>query len=97
MSPDDGRSLTVQEIVVDWLKSHGYDGLYSDSGECACLAEDLAPCGEIGNLCRAGVLGKCNPENCANGGGCTWHIVDRGHGDQMTEEERSAFLAQRKK
>ena len=39
--------MTVKEIVLEYLKEHGYDGLsYPDFG-CNCGADDLAPCGEL--------------------------------------------------
>ena len=91
MTLDDNKPMTVTEILKDWLKSHGYDGLYHEDSECGCLVGDLGPCGEIGGSCKAGVLGKCNPETCANDGHCDWHIVERGHHDQMTEDERKKF------
>jgi len=36
--------MTVKAIVTQWLKNNGYDGLFCP-GECACLIDDLAPCG----------------------------------------------------
>ena len=52
--------MEVIEIVADWLKSHGYDGLYTD--ECGCRREDLAPCASEGFIsCRAGVYKPCDP------------------------------------
>jgi len=85
--------MTVDEIIRDWLRSHGYDGLYQDDGECACLFIDLRFCEDGGGTCKAGVLGRCNPETCANGGCHTWHIVERGHPDQMSDDENKAFFA----
>jgi hypothetical protein len=39
--------MTIREIVADWLKSHGYDGLYCGEvgDECGCHLDDFAPCG----------------------------------------------------
>lgn len=40
---------TSWEIIAstgEKLKANGFDGLYSDGGECACDLSDLAPCGE---------------------------------------------------
>jgi hypothetical protein len=45
--------ITVLEIVRSYLEQNGYDGLY-DPGECACLKDDLAPCGQIGHSCEPG-------------------------------------------
>lgn len=36
--------MTVREIVAEWLKNNGYDGLMSTWSGCACLIDDLAPC-----------------------------------------------------
>ncbi len=38
--------MKVPEIVADWLRSHGYDGLYTD--DCGCTLDDLAQCGGEG-------------------------------------------------
>lgn len=44
----------VIEIVVEYLKSGGYDGLANAEAECGCFLDDLAPCGEMGEHCMAG-------------------------------------------
>ena len=47
--------MTVLEIVKEYLETHNYDGLVDGfDGECGCLKEDLAPCGEMGQGCIAG-------------------------------------------
>lgn len=52
---------TVKDIVILYLKEHGYDGLYVQ-GECACRLGNLMPCdGEMGcgtgvTECQAGYL-----------------------------------------
>jgi hypothetical protein len=57
----------VKEIVRQWLKEHGYDGLYStayDEDGCGCELDDLFPCdGGSFSLCslpccRAGYRAK---------------------------------------
>ena len=47
--------MNVQEIVKEYLKDNGYDGLYSRS--CGCRIDDLMPCssGETWN-CKPGYL-----------------------------------------
>jgi hypothetical protein len=36
---------TVLDIVSEYLKANGFDGL-TDDDECGCTLGDLAPCGE---------------------------------------------------
>ena len=50
--------MTVKEIVEDYLKKNGYDGLFYP-GECACTLENLMFCGEVNNPCEAGVFIDC--------------------------------------
>lgn len=49
------KNPNLQDIVTDWLKQHGYDGLYNTVGECACQVSDLVPCSQCDELeCHAG-------------------------------------------
>lgn len=63
--------MTVAEIVKDYLKREGYDGLY-EAGECACKVDDLIPCCDDVSIadCEAGYLAPCPPD-C---GEHEWHI-----------------------
>ncbi len=61
---------TVQDIVVEYLKSSGLDGL--GGVECSCLLPDLAPCGDIQGSCEPGRKVPCN-QDCSIGG-CDFHI-----------------------
>ncbi len=54
---------TVRDILRDWLKANGYDGLYHDV-DCACLIDDLAPCGGDCMGCHVGYKHPCRPEDC---------------------------------
>lgn len=66
------QSLKNVEDIVRWfLKNMGYDGLYNEIGVCACLVNDLAPCGEIQGTCQPGYLDDCH---C---GEHDWHIVGK--------------------
>ena len=47
--------MTATEILVDWLKEHGYDGLYNVDIDCACRLSDLCPC-DNPLECKAGVF-----------------------------------------
>ena len=63
--------VTVLSIVEAYLRAHGYDGLYYE-GDCGCLLDDLAPCGEMDQRCRPGVRQPCSCE-----WGCKWHVGPR--------------------
>lgn len=65
-------SETVLEMVRARLIQLGHDGLSSDDGECACLLDDLAPCGCITGHCESGRRVECCNDNCGNG--CDFHI-----------------------
>lgn len=45
--------MTTKEIIENWLKENGYDGIYSP-GECACKIGDLMPCGTDASECEPG-------------------------------------------
>jgi len=51
--------MNVRQIVGQWLKKNGYDGLYSSS-ECACIVDDLMPCGEYYSDCESGYRYPCD-------------------------------------
>lgn len=65
------ENKTIKEIVVEYLKKNGYDGLYNEDIECGCGIEDIPLCDETNiNECKAGYkckLNKRNKENCFNG------------------------------
>jgi hypothetical protein len=48
----------VKDIVKQYLEinKNNYDGLCNDSGECACLKSDLAPCGNMAQECMPGYI-----------------------------------------
>lgn len=63
-------SCSALECISSYLKDHGYDGLYSD--ECGCLADDLAPCGNMSmSYCFAGY----NDREEAQMQGCAYWIT----------------------
>lgn len=45
--------MTVLDIIINYLKEHGYDGLHYDN-ECGCELEDIVPCGEVSLNCEPG-------------------------------------------
>lgn len=54
--------MKVKEIIIEWLKNNGYDGLY-DPGECGCLIGDLFPCGGDCFDCLPGYKNTPNPNS----------------------------------
>ena len=52
--------MTVEDIVRAYLEEHGYDGLYNEDAECACLASDLFPCCGEPDHCEAGYRCDCD-------------------------------------
>lgn len=72
--------MNCKEIIKDYLKAHGFDGLFNRMGECACKGE--APCdsGELPECepaywrdcetCELGRMGDCINEDFKDGGGC---------------------------
>lgn len=50
----------VKGIIVEYLKEHGFDGLFNESGECGCELEDLAPCWNLGEDCEPGFKVPCD-------------------------------------
>ena len=39
--PDSPEPQTVRDILIQWLKENGYDGLYSKGWGCTCSIENL--------------------------------------------------------
>ena len=68
--------MTLKEIAAEWLKEHGYEGLYSEY--CGCKIDDLMPCGEPDTECEPGHIVPCpGPEKCNAYGDCDWHIGEK--------------------
>ena len=70
--------MDVRQIVEQWLRANGYDGLVSWMDDCGCLCDDLMPCGCdcIAN-CTPGYKVPCaDPIHCEVYGACNgFHIV----------------------
>jgi len=49
--------MTVKEIVENWLKENGYDGLLDDCDDCECKLAD----GSIMSHCDEDGCGDCEP------------------------------------
>lgn len=66
--------MTLKEIVEQYLKAHGYDGLCHPDGECSCETGDLWPCDNPMDDCFAGVYVECGGEGCEGHGVEHFHI-----------------------
>jgi len=69
--------MNVIDIVAEYLRANKYDGLCLPEHYCACLLDDLAPCGEMSEKCRPGHrenVDKHTPCFCAESGTDHWHI-----------------------
>ena len=61
--------MNVKEIVIEWLKTNGYDGLACE--DCGCFLDDLMPCENNVQGCKPGynpniTCGECIRENCVS-------------------------------
>ena len=53
-------TITLKEIVAEYLKTNGYDGLYYGHRYCECiLAHDFDDCNAIVTHCRPGYINDC--------------------------------------
>lgn len=67
--------MNVKEIVLEYLESKCYAGLYSEDNNCACDKEDLMPCDYIVFNCEPGYKLPCtDSNNCDLGEDCKFHI-----------------------
>ena len=68
--------MTVKEIIINYLKKNGYDGLCGDS--CGCGLNDFQPCDED--------FGNCEPAYFHPNPDCSKCDVlcDAYDGDQVT-------------
>jgi hypothetical protein len=63
--------MNVEQIVREYLKKNGYDGLCNKNGECSCDLADLMPCGFQDTFCVAGHLSLADE----NEEGIEWTIA----------------------
>jgi len=54
MEGTDRMAKRLSDIVREWLRDHGFDGLCNCAAECGCRLDDLMPCEEPGPDCEAG-------------------------------------------
>jgi hypothetical protein len=51
--------MTVKEILIEWLKKHGYDGLCNPYHECGCGLNDFILCQVSCELCEPAYKRQC--------------------------------------
>ena len=49
-----GLKMNGKDIIIEWLKEHGFDGLCMPDEECGCQIDDLVPCDSSPCLCQPG-------------------------------------------
>lgn len=77
--------MTIQEIVEEYLRREGYDGLFNEEGECDCVVGDLFPCAMLYD-CRAGNFIPCpRPDVCSLGPDEHFHIREKN--PEITDEQ----------
>ena len=68
--------MNVRNIVSEWLRKHGYDGLYTE--DCGCVLDDLMPCSgpyEFSTSCNPGYRNPCpGADECYLDGDCEFHV-----------------------
>lgn len=68
--------MSVRTMLKEWLDQHGYDGLYSPTGGCACERDDLIPCsGEGVEHCEPGYRIEC--DGCDFDADPHWHMAKK--------------------
>ena len=49
-----GENMNGKDIIIEWLKEKGFDGLYLPDSECGCCVDDLIPCASDPCFCEPG-------------------------------------------
>jgi len=84
MSGEKVVNPSVLKMVEQSLRAGGYDGLYQPDC-CACLLDDLAPCGDMSPNCEAGY----KTDGCGDGcdiGPCDFHVGSNKPAGAMLKE-----------
>ena len=56
--------MIVRDIVEQYLRKHGYDGLVSPGAECGCDLDHLFACNVVCLSCLAGYKGASGDNDC---------------------------------
>lgn len=52
--------MTTRDIIEQYLKKNGYDGLIETRSQCGCSLGGIFPCGHIQEYCEPAYKGPCN-------------------------------------
>jgi len=47
-----GEAMNVEQIIIEYLKSNGFEGFCDPESECGCGLNDLFPCNQIDEDCQ---------------------------------------------
>ncbi len=78
------EQMTVKNIVAEFLKAHGFDGLCND--DCGCDISDLNPCGECFYSCVPAKFVECvdcqhfKDKTCDGSESIHWGEANKGGG-----------------
>jgi hypothetical protein len=56
--------MNCKEIIIEYLKTHGFDGLCNPYGECGCGIDDLIPCECDISECSPAYKRECSGKCC---------------------------------
>ena len=57
------KKINVKTILSEYLKQHGYDGLFNAELECGCTIDDSFPCEADFSECEPAYKLECPCEN----------------------------------
>ena len=57
--------MNTKEILTEWLRANGFDGLCNIEIGCGCDVDDLNPCGDCAMDCVPAYKNRCDP-NCGS-------------------------------
>jgi len=93
-----GGKMNVKEILIEWLKDHGCDGLCNTDIGCGCgftscipgdtYSNDFIPCEDINeNECQPAYRWEC--EKCMEKSECLWYDEGKTDGCWKTTKQRA--------
>ena len=82
--------MKIKEMVIDWLKSHGYEGLCNQEIICGCGLDDFMPCDGIDMECEPAMKKIATEDDDEYGyyekGDTVYVPIESGQGKQYISE-----------